>query len=149
MVNSTGRFIFSLALHFVLVFFSPFSIAITWLGEERAGLCAFRAFVCFASVGLCFFSLPLDVRDRMRHVIVSLPGLFFLPFFKKAVFCDCGISRVSSYIFSNANTNSQTLISLYTYNSLQFVLTIPLWFTEIVPKMTKLKNLLTFVSFDW
>ena len=31
--------------HFVLVFFSPFSIAITSLGEERANLSAFRTFV--------------------------------------------------------------------------------------------------------
>ena len=30
--------------HFVLVFFSPFSIAITSLGEERANLSAFRIF---------------------------------------------------------------------------------------------------------
>ena len=31
--------------YFVLVFFSPFSIAITSLGEERANLSAFRTFV--------------------------------------------------------------------------------------------------------
>ena len=34
----------------VLVFFSPFSIAITSLGEERANLCAFRTFVRFVLV---------------------------------------------------------------------------------------------------
>ena len=33
--------------HFVLVFFSPFSIAITSLGEERTNLSAFRTFVWF------------------------------------------------------------------------------------------------------
>ena len=33
--------------HFVLVFFGPFSIAITSLGEERANLSAFRTFVRF------------------------------------------------------------------------------------------------------
>ena len=37
----------SLALCFVLVFFSTFSIAIASLKEERAGLCAFCVFVCF------------------------------------------------------------------------------------------------------
>ena len=31
--------------YFVLVFFSPFSIAITSIGEERANLSAFRTFV--------------------------------------------------------------------------------------------------------
>ena len=35
---------FGLTLHFVYVFFCPFSILITLLGEERAGLCAYRVF---------------------------------------------------------------------------------------------------------
>ena len=34
--------------YFVLVFFSPFSIAIISLGEERANIGAFRTFVRFA-----------------------------------------------------------------------------------------------------
>ena len=54
-VNSTRRFMLSLALRFVLVFFSPFSIAITSLEGERAELCVFRAFVCFARVGFVSF----------------------------------------------------------------------------------------------
>ena len=37
---------FGFALLFVYVFFCPFSILITLLGEEGAGLCAYRAFVC-------------------------------------------------------------------------------------------------------
>ena len=46
MVYSTRCFVLSLALCFiVLVFFSPFSIAITSLGEEKANLSAFRTFV--------------------------------------------------------------------------------------------------------
>ena len=44
-VYSARRFVVYLTLcHFVLVFFSPFSIAITSLGEERANLSAFRMF---------------------------------------------------------------------------------------------------------
>ena len=35
-----------LALLFVYVFFFPFSILIILLGEEGAGFCAYRAFVC-------------------------------------------------------------------------------------------------------
>ena len=58
------------------VFFSSFRIAITSLGEERAGLCAFRAFVCFAFVALYLFPIPFGIRDWLRHVIVALPGLF-------------------------------------------------------------------------
>ena len=37
---------FGLALLFVYVFICPFRILIILLGEERAGLCAYRAFVC-------------------------------------------------------------------------------------------------------
>ena len=45
-VYSTWRFVLSLALcYFVLVFFNPFSIVITSLGEESANLSAFRMFV--------------------------------------------------------------------------------------------------------
>ena len=35
-----------LALLFVYMFFCPFSILITLLGEEGACLCAYHAFVC-------------------------------------------------------------------------------------------------------
>ena len=48
MVYSTRRFVVCLSVyHFDFVFFSPFSIAITSLGEERADLSAFRTFVWF------------------------------------------------------------------------------------------------------
>ena len=50
-VYSMRRFVVCLSVcHFVLVFFSPFSIAITSLGEERANLSAFRTFVRFVLV---------------------------------------------------------------------------------------------------
>ena len=62
MVYSTRRFVLSLALcYFILVFFSPFSIAITSLGEERATLSAFRTFVRSALVWFCLFPLSLGV----------------------------------------------------------------------------------------
>ena len=59
-----------------LVFFSPFSTAITSLGEESA----FRAFVRFGLVWFCLFPLPLGVYEGLRLVIVGLPGLFFYLF---------------------------------------------------------------------
>ena len=62
--------------YFVLVFFSPFSIAITSLGEERANRSAFRTFVRFALVMFCLFPLPLGVWEGLRFVIAALPGLF-------------------------------------------------------------------------
>ena len=62
--------------HFVLVFFRPFSIAITSLGEERANLSAFRTFVRFVLVWIWRFPLPLGVWEGLRFVIVALPDLF-------------------------------------------------------------------------
>ena len=77
MVYSTRRFVLCLTLcYFVLVFFSPFSIAITSLGEERANLSAFRTFVPFALVWFCLYPLPLGVGDGLRFVVVALLGLF-------------------------------------------------------------------------
>ena len=66
----------SFHVSFVLVFFSPFSIAITSLGEERANLSAFRTFVRFVLVWICRFPLPLGVWEGLRFVTVALPGLF-------------------------------------------------------------------------
>ena len=75
MVYSTRRFVVCLSVcHFVL--FSPFSIAITLFGEERANLSAFRTFVRFVLVLICRFPLPLGVWEGLRFVIVALPGLF-------------------------------------------------------------------------
>ena len=81
-VYSTRRFVVCLSMyHFVLVFFSPFSIAITSLGEERANLSAFRTFIRFVLVWICRFPLPLGVWEGLRFVIVALPGLFSYLFF--------------------------------------------------------------------
>ena len=80
-VYSTRRFVVCLTMcHFVLVFFSPFSIAITSLGEERANRSAFRTFVRFTLVWFCLFSLPPGVLEGLRFVIVALPGLFSYKF---------------------------------------------------------------------
>ena len=73
-IYSTRRFFLSLALcYFVVVFYSPFSSAITSLGQERASLGAFRTFARFALVWFC---LPLGVWEGLRFVIVALPGRF-------------------------------------------------------------------------
>ena len=61
---------------FFFFFFSPFSIAITSFGEERANLGAFRTFVRFVLVWICRFPLPLSIWEGLRFVIVALPGLF-------------------------------------------------------------------------
>ena len=75
MVYSTRRFVVCLSVcQFVLVYFSPFSIAITSLGEERANLGAFRTFVRFVLVWIC--RLKLGVWEGLRFVVVALPGLF-------------------------------------------------------------------------
>ena len=75
MVYSTRRFVLSLALcYFVLVFFSPFSIVISSLGEEIANLSAFRTF--FSVVWFCLYTLTLLVWDGLWLMIVALHGLF-------------------------------------------------------------------------
>ena len=80
MIYSTRRFVLCLTLcHFVC--FSPFSIAITSFGEERANLSAFRTFVRFVLVWICRFPLPLGVWKRLRFVSVAEPGLFSYAFF--------------------------------------------------------------------
>ena len=82
MVCSARLFILYLVLcYFVLVIFSPFSITITSLGEERANLSAFRMFVRFALVWFRLFPLPLSVWEGLRFVTVALPGLFSYFFF--------------------------------------------------------------------
>ena len=58
--------------HFVLVFFSPFSIAITSLGEEIANLSAFRTFVRLMLVWICRLPLPLGVWEGLRFVIKDI-----------------------------------------------------------------------------
>ena len=75
------RFVLCLTLcYFVLVFFSPFSIAISSLEEERTNLSAFHMFVRFVLVWFCRSPLPLGVWKGLRFVIVAFPGLFSYPF---------------------------------------------------------------------
>ena len=64
-----------------LVFFSPFNIAITSLGEERANLSAYRTFVRFARVWLsvsysfwCLLLFPLASLVLYGSVVLSVPG---------------------------------------------------------------------------
>ena len=68
--------------------YSPFSIAITSLGEERANLSAFRTFVRLALVWFCLFPLPLGVWEELRLVIVASLA-FSLTFFD----ISCNMSR--------------------------------------------------------
>ena len=67
--------------HFVLAFFSPFSIASTSLGKERANLSAFRTFVRFVLVWICRFPLPLRGLGRAAVCDCGTPWTFLLPFF--------------------------------------------------------------------
>ena len=71
----------SYLVSFCSCFFSPFSIAITSLGEERANLSAFRRYVRFVLILICRFPLPLGVWEGLRFAIVSLPELISYIFF--------------------------------------------------------------------
>ena len=82
MVYSAKQFILSLALcYFVFAFYSPFSIAITSLWEEKANLSTFRTFVLFALVWIRLFPLPLSVWEGLRLI------------------CDCGTSLTLVLLF--------------------------------------------------
>ena len=85
MVYSTRRFVVCLSVcHFVLVFFSPFSIVITSLGEEGANLSAFRAFVRFVFFWICRFPLSLGIWEGGGGG-------------EAAAVCDCGTPGLFSY----------------------------------------------------
>ena len=84
MVYSTRRFVLCLTLcYFVHVFFSPFSIAISSLGEERdieLVLVLFVHLFDFRLFGFICFLFLLTSGKGCGFVIVALPGLFLLPF---------------------------------------------------------------------
>ena len=70
------------------MFFSPFSIAITSLGEEREIiLVLFLRLFDLRLFGFCLF--PLGVWERLRFVIVALPGLFSYLFLAKTLKFSC------------------------------------------------------------
>ena len=82
------------------MFFSPFSIAITSLGEERANLSAFRMFVQFVLVWFCRFPLPLGVWEGLQFVIMVLPGLFSYLFFTYGLrICMCFLGNPEIILF--------------------------------------------------
>ena len=116
MVYSTRRFVVCLSVcHFVLVFFSPFSIAITSLGEERANLSAFRTFVRFVLVWICRFPLPLGVWEGLRFVIVALPGLFSYLFLSLLLVAGCDIG-VRFSVRPSARPSARPSVRLSTFD---------------------------------
>ena len=90
MVYSKRRFVLCLTLcHFVLVFFSPFSIAITSLGPERANLSAFvRLF------DLCLFGFVGSSSSLCLGM---------------AAVCDCG----TLWTFPTLGGLSQNLVTVF------------------------------------
>ena len=81
-------------LNFVLEFFSPFSIAITSFGEERANLSAFRKYFC--SICACLDLLVSSSSWCLERAAVcdcGTPWTFLLPFllykFRKKIYLRC------------------------------------------------------------
>ena len=64
--------------------------------RERANLSAFRTFVRFVLVWICWFPLPLGVWEGLRFVIVALLGLFSYPFLMTSS-CFCFPVRVEPF----------------------------------------------------
>ena len=88
-----GDLLYVFPCHFVLVFFSPFSIATTSLGEERANLSAFLTFVRFVLVWIRRFPLPLGVWEGLRFVGRELILVLFVRLFGLCLF------RFVSFLF--------------------------------------------------
>ena len=92
MVYSTRRFVLCLTLcYFVLVLVSPFSIAITSLGEEIANLSAFRTFVRFDA-----------------YLVLSVSSSSWC--LGRAAVCDCGILKKSPLRINHKATKSKANI---------------------------------------
>ena len=91
------------------MFFSPFSIAITSLGEEKANLSAFRRFVRFVLVWICRFPLPLGVWEGLRFMIVQLPGLFSYLFFLHIHCCRWGVVQKSKTVVPDETAHYDTV----------------------------------------
>ena len=114
-VYSTRRFVVCVSVcHFVLVFFSPFSIAITSFGEERANLSAFRTFVRFVLVWICRFPLPLG-SEKGCGVIVALFGLFsylffFFFFLYEWIFNKLGMRLQISSLFTQISAHHKKMV---------------------------------------
>ena len=96
------------------MFFSPFSIAITSLGEKKASIGAFRTFVRFALVWFCLFPLLLGVLEGLGFVIVALPGLFPYPFFTNicsarigVLYLICETLKTICHISNHCDENKQ------------------------------------------
>ena len=101
MVYSTMRFVVCLSVcHFVLVFFSPFNIAIISLGEERANLSACSVCACLdLSVSSSSWGL-----GRAAVCDCGTPWTFLLPFILFP-FCTVCLRRnlCISHIYKHAN----------------------------------------------
>ena len=67
-------------------FFIPFSIVITSLGKEEAGLCTSGAFVCFVRVSFCHFFSSSWCRGLAAVCDCGTPWTFLLTFFARVYF---------------------------------------------------------------
>ena len=97
--------------------FCPFSILITLLGEEGAGLCAYRAFVSYAHVNLCHFSSSAWCRGLAAASACGCSWTFLFIFLR--------LTRLDTYYncIKNDNTSLEFLCYctfLETYQVLSF-----------------------------
>ena len=81
MVYSTRRFVLCLTLcYFVLVFYSPFSSAISSLGEVTANLSVFRTFFSICAYLVLSVSSSSWYLGRAAVCDCGTPWTFLLPF---------------------------------------------------------------------
>ena len=102
------------------MFFSPFSIAITSLGEVRANLSAFRTLVC-ACLDLSVSSSSWGL-GRAAVCDCGTPWTFLLPFFFSNVAFVLSLLFLISYSFNASGEPFVTVVLgisayIFTYNS--------------------------------
>ena len=100
---------------YIVSFFSCVFQSITSFGEERANLSAFRTFVRFVLVWICRFPLPLGVWERLRFVIVALPGI------SSNIFFICGICFCHDLFLISPFGASRRLCFVFMVSSLHFL----------------------------
>ena len=86
-----------------MCFFCPLSILIILLGEEGAGLCAYRALAMYTLICVTF-SLPPAVGAWLRLLLVALPGLVCLPFFYMCTSSWHTSARAEAGLFSSCKS---------------------------------------------
>ena len=115
-----------LVLFYFCVFFSPFSIAITSLGEEKSNLSAFRTFVLFALVWFLSVSPSSWCLGRVADCDCGTPWFFLLPFYR-AIETSFSTPTPLKSNFPAERSKTIPMLQFFLF-CMSFIAIVPLWF---------------------